>query len=74
MFRDATKQRGQVIMLYEDPDLGSLPAHEISLIKALNDKLKVDAQYPIPEGFMKVVEKTPLYDYRIPRELASSLP
>jgi hypothetical protein len=34
----------------------------------------VDPQYPIPEGFFKVVEKTPVYDYRIPKELASSLP
>jgi hypothetical protein len=36
--------------------------------------LKIDAQYPIPEGFMKVVEKTAVYDYCIPKELASSLP
>jgi hypothetical protein len=43
-------------------------------MRALNEKLKLDPQYPIPEGFMKVVEKTPVYDYRIPPELASSLP
>lgn len=74
VFRDATKQRGQATMLYEDPDLGSLPAQDVQLIKVLNEKLKSDAQYPIPEGYMKVVEKTPVYDYKIPPELASSLP
>jgi hypothetical protein len=43
------------------------------LVKALNEKLKKDPSYPIPEGFVKVTEKTPVYDYKIPLEIAEKL-
>ena len=74
VFREATKAKSQSIMLYEDPDLATLPQSELQLIKALNDKLKNDSNYPIPEGFMKLIEKTPLYDYKIPHDIAEKLP
>lgn len=44
------------------------------MIKALNDKLKKDPHYPIPEGFIKVNEKTPVYDYKIPPDIAAKVP
>lgn len=43
LFKEATRQRGQSMMLYEDPDLGSIPQSEQQLIKALNEKLKMDS-------------------------------
>jgi len=37
------------------------PGVDHQLIKALNDKLKKDPSYPIPEGYVKIGEKTPVY-------------
>ena len=51
-------------MLYEDPDATSVA--DAKLIKALNEKLARDPNYPVPEGFMKQLEKTPVYEYVIP--------
>jgi hypothetical protein len=64
-FENATRARGNSTVLYEDPDATS--ASDAKLIKALNDKLKADPQYPIPEGFMKQMERTPVFDYHIPQ-------
>lgn len=63
-FEDATRARGHSTVLYEDPDATSVA--DAKLIKALNEKLAKDPNYPIPEGFMKQLEKTPVYDYVIP--------
>ena len=54
------------MILYEDPDLANQSVQDLQLIKALNDKLRKDPNYPIPEGFIKVTEKTPVYEYKIP--------
>ena len=51
-------------MLYDDPDATDLK--DRGLIKALNEKVQEDPNYPIPEGFYKQVEKLPIYDYRVP--------
>lgn len=58
-------------MLYEDPDASS--AADAKLIKALNDKLRVDPTYPIPEGYSKQMEKTPIYDFVVPKPLAAQM-
>jgi len=50
-FEDATRSKGYSTVLYEDPDATSVA--DGKLIKALNDKLAKDPNYPIPEGFMK---------------------
>lgn len=63
-FEDATRARGYSTVLYEDPDATSVA--DTKLIKALNEKLAKDPNYPVPEGFMKQLEKTPVYDYVIP--------
>lgn len=74
IFKEATRARGQSVMLYEEPDLSAGPLVDQQLIKALNEKVQKDAQYPIPEGFIKVTEKTASYSYRIPAAIASHLP
>jgi hypothetical protein len=35
--------------------------------------LKKDPTYPIPEGYIKIGEKTPVYQYLIPSDIASKL-
>lgn len=35
------------------------------LIQALEKKVNEDSNYPIPEGFTKVIEKTPIYSYKV---------
>jgi hypothetical protein len=50
-FEAATRARGHSTVLYEDPDATS--AGDKVLIKALNDKLRTDPGYPIPEGYYK---------------------
>ena len=50
-------------MLYEDPDATDLATRD--LLRALNEKVNQDNTYPIPEGFFKQVEKTPIYEYRV---------
>ena len=62
------------MILYEDPGLSNQKGEDLQLIKALNEKLKKDPGYPIPEGFIKVTEKTPIYDYKVPLALAQILP
>ena len=57
-------------MLYEDPDAPGIGV-DVKLIKALNDKLAKDPQYPIPEGFMKQLERTPIFNYVIPPTIKS---
>lgn len=42
-------------MLYEDHDT-NMPGVDQQLLKALNDKIKQDPHYPIPEGYIKVSE------------------
>ena len=36
------------------------------LIKALEIKVNKDPSYPVPEGFKKVLEKTPIFQYALP--------
>lgn len=51
-------------MLYEDPDATDVATRD--LVKALNEKVNQDPSYPIPEGYFKQTEKTPIYEYRVP--------
>lgn len=46
-------------MLFEDPDTVSVGDRD--LIKAINDKLAQDPNYPIPEGYYKQTERIPSY-------------
>jgi hypothetical protein len=62
-FEQATRDRGKSTALYEDPDASSMQDRE--LIQALEKKVNEDSNYPIPEGFTKVIEKTPIYSYKV---------
>lgn len=59
------KQKGESVVLYEDPDATVMADAE--LLKALNKKLIENPEYPVPEGFKKVKEKTLLYNYEVPK-------
>jgi len=63
-FEKAVRSKGLNTILYEDPDATGLGDRQ--LIKALNEKIAQDPSYPIPEGFYKQIEKTPIYEYKIP--------
>ncbi len=60
----ATRSRGNSTLLFEDPDASGMGDQQ--LIKALNERLADDPDYPIPEGYFKQVERMPIYDYRVP--------
>jgi hypothetical protein len=51
VFEDAMRARGNSTLLYEDPDATDIVDRD--LMKALNEKLMEDPNYPIPEGFSK---------------------
>ena len=74
VLRDAAQAKGLSIILYEDPDLTYQTGDDLQLIKALNEKLKKDPNYPIPEGYIKVTEKTPVYEYKVPKCISEKLP
>lgn len=57
--------------MYEDPDQSSFADKE--LVEALDKKLQADPSYPVPEGFRKVTEKVPIYEYKLPDCAASIL-
>ena len=73
IFRETARLKNWALFLYEDPDIGVQPGADHQLIKALNEKLKKDPSYPIPEGYVKIGEKTPVYQYLIPQEIAAML-
>lgn len=70
-FEEATRGRGRSTALYDDPDQSGFADRE--LVHALDEKLKADPTYPVPEGFRKVTEKVPIYAYRLPDCAASIL-
>ena len=63
-FEEATRGRGRSTALYDDPDQSGFADRE--LVAALDQKLKDDPTYPVPEGFRKVTEKEPIYEYKLP--------
>jgi hypothetical protein len=63
-FEEATKAKGQSILLYEDPESTSIADRDV--IKALNNRLKENPDYALPEGFTKVQEKELDYEYKLP--------
>jgi hypothetical protein len=69
-FEDATKARGQSIILYEDPDL--VNKEDSDLIRELTKRLRQNPDYPIPEGFKKIEEQELVYKYEIPECLGLS--
>jgi len=58
------KDRGASTILFEDPDATSIG--DPTLLNALNKKIKVDPNYPIPEDYKKVKEREITYEYKLP--------
>ena len=70
-FEQATRDRGKSTTLYEDPDQQGMQDKE--LLQAIEDKINKDPNYPVPEGFTKAIEKTPVYSYKVPECAAKFL-
>ena len=67
-FEQATRQRKLSTLLYEDPDaVTGLKQDERDLLKTLNEKVRVQPDLIVPEGFFKVKEKVPVYNYSVPK-------
>jgi len=60
-FEKATREKGLSTFLYE----GHADGSNNKLVALLNEKLYKDANYPVPEGFIKQKEKVPVYDYSL---------
>jgi len=60
-----TKKKGESVVLFENPD--STVMADPELLKALNNKLRENPDYPVPEGFRKINEKILSHDYRVPK-------
>ena len=66
-FCEATKKRNLSTLLYDDPDaVVAMSQKDKNTIKELNEKLKTQPDLPMPEGFLKVKEKVPIMNYKVP--------
>jgi len=66
-FLEATRKRNLSTLLYEDPDaVVAMTREEKDLLKSLNEKVKAQPDYPIPDGFLKVKERVPVIEHRVP--------
>jgi hypothetical protein len=63
-FEKATKVRGDITVLNENPDVTCLG--DPDLLRELNKRVQENASYPIPEGYRKVCEKDIVYNYSLP--------
>jgi hypothetical protein len=68
--KKATKEKGESLVLFEDPD--STVMADPDLLKALNKKLKENPDYPVPEGFKKFKEKVITHNYEVPKFIEMS--
>ena len=67
-FERATKARKLSTLLYEDPDaVVGLNDDERDQLKSLNQRIKEKPDIPMPEGYLKVKERVPVYDYSVPK-------
>jgi hypothetical protein len=51
-------------MLYDDPE--AYDTEDAELVKAVTEKLQTDPDYPIPEGYLKIKERTAVHKYVLP--------
>lgn len=73
-FLEATKKRNLSTLLYEDPDaVVAMSQKEKDLLKNLNEKVKEQPDYPMPDGYLKVKEKVPQTEYRVPQSAVAVL-
>ena len=67
-FMWSTKQKKESIILYEDPDATALGDPDI--LRQLNKIVETNPDYPIPEGYRKVSQKSIEFEYIIPTHFA----
>ena len=48
--------------------IAALPQKEKEMVEKLNERIKTEPTLPIPEGYIKVKEKMPVYEYKVPEE------
>ena len=66
-FRDAEAKQGKNTALFDDPD--STDPGDKDLNKFLNDNIKENPEYPLPEAYRKVYEKHLEIDFKLPSSL-----
>lgn len=63
-WEQATREKGKNTALFDDLDAS--PFNDKELIQAINKQLEKNPNYPVPEGYRRVAEKTPIYHYGVP--------
>jgi len=66
-FEKATEGRGENTLLYTDPETTVLGDQD--LLKELNKVIKANPDYPLPEGYRRVIDKQPNFLYTISHSL-----
>ena len=66
-FRDVEAKQNKNITLFDDPD--STDPGDKDLNKFLNDKIKENPEYSLPEAYRKVYEKNIEIDFKLPASL-----
>jgi len=62
-FHRAAKLKGENTLLYEEPDTTAFGDKD--LLKELNKVIKKSPEYPLPEGYHKVIEKEVLFEHKL---------
>ena len=65
-FEKGAEARGKPTILFVDPGNVPNPFDDKEVLNALDKRLIDNPELRIPEGFKKKVEKTPVYEYRVP--------
>ena len=68
VWEEATRQRKLSTLLFEDPDaVVAQTPDEKKLLAQLNEQVSTNPEYPIPDGYLKVKERVPVFDYSVPK-------
>lgn len=74
VFENTTKEKGLSVMLYEvEGKETSGGDEENEEIKEMNKKVNEDPEFILPEGFVKVNERKPVYSYDLPDSMTEVL-
>jgi len=65
ILQSATRDRGETTMLFADPDQVTFLTDK-TVLNELNVKIQEDPNYPLPEGYFKVVDRQMNMRYEIP--------
>ena len=68
-FQEATAYKGESVILYTDPNTTAMGDKD--LLKELNKIVRVDSNYPVPEGYRKITEKEINFAYELKGKASS---